>query len=532
MTDLIGKSLGRYQILEPLGEGGMASVYKAYDTRLERDVAIKVIRVDRFASASLERILRRFEREAKALARLTHPNIVHINDYGEQDGTPYLVMDYLPGGTLRQHLEQAISWKEAIRLLLPIAEALDYAHSQGIIHRDIKPSNIMLTVRMQPMLTDFGIAKVIDEESTMDLTGTNATIGTPDYMAPEQAVSRNVDFRADIYSLGIVLYEMVTGHKPFQADTPMAVILMQASEPLPSPKQFAPGLPEAVVGVLSKALAKKPEDRYQTMAEFAKAMEQLLAGEETAEKEIQQPQQSQPGTYPGKSNQATVVQTQIPSARSQEEAQPPVSPEKQAVPLVGIKTVIAKPQVPYQYAPRKTNRRFATYLTLALIGFALVIGVGYLAVSKLIKRPPVLNTPFPTSVVQVNELPTQAFSPIPTVVPAASSTAAPTVPSSPNPESTSVNISIRPMFTASQPMYCRDGPAQNYDSHWQLNAGETAPVLAKWYADPSWLLVGINNSATRTQCCWVGGSGQLNVSLDTIQSTHLIPNRMDCSAFR
>ena len=276
MNNLIGKDLGRYHILEQLGEGGMAIVFKAYDTRLERDVAIKVIRTDQFGSAVLERILKRFEREAKALARLTHPNIVHVNDYGEQEGVPYLVMDYLPGGTLKQRLGKPMPWQAAVKLLLPVAEALDYAHSQNIIHRDVKPSNILLTQRGQPMLTDFGIAKLLESEETQTLTGTGIGVGTPEYMAPEQINARSVDQRADIYALGVVLYEMVTGRKPFQADTPMAVMIMQARDPLPLPRQFAPDLPEGVEKILLKALAKQPENRYQNMAEFATAMERLM----------------------------------------------------------------------------------------------------------------------------------------------------------------------------------------------------------------------------------------------------------------
>jgi len=268
MTNLIGQSLGRYHILEQLGEGGMATVYKAFDTRLETDVAVKVIRTENLTLGTMERALKRFEREAKALARLTHPNIVKVTDYGEYEGKPYLVMPYLPGGTLKQRLGKPIPWQEAARLLIPIAEALDFAHSQNIIHRDVKPSNILLTQSGQPMLTDFGIAKILDLEETQDLTGTSAAIGTPEYMAPEQATAKTVDRRADIYSFGIVFYEMLTGRKPFVADTPMAVLIKQATEPLPSPRRFVPNLPDAVEKVLIKALEKQPENRYQSMKEF------------------------------------------------------------------------------------------------------------------------------------------------------------------------------------------------------------------------------------------------------------------------
>ncbi len=168
MSNFIGQTLGRYHILEQLGEGGMATVFKAYDTRLERDVAVKVIRVDQFAPAMLESVLKRFEREAKALARLTHPNIVGVIDYGEYESSPYLVMPYLPGGTLKQRLGKPMPWQEVVWLLTPIAQALEYAHEQNIVHRDIKPSNILLTVKGQPMLTDFGIAKLLESDENSD----------------------------------------------------------------------------------------------------------------------------------------------------------------------------------------------------------------------------------------------------------------------------------------------------------------------------------------------------------------------------
>ena len=275
MPNLIGQSLGRYHILEQLGEGGMAVVYKAYDTRLESDVAVKVIRTENLPQSGVERALKRFEREAKSLAKLTHPNIVPIIDYGEYEGSPYLVMKYLPGGTLKQRLGTPMPYQEAARILAPIARALEYAHQHDIIHRDVKPSNILITESGQPMLSDFGVAKILEADETMDLTGTSMGVGTPEYMAPEQVTSKTADARADIYSLGVVFFELVTGRKPFVADTPMAVLFKQASEPLPRPRQFVLGLPEAVEKVLFKALAKKPEDRYQSMGDFAVALERL-----------------------------------------------------------------------------------------------------------------------------------------------------------------------------------------------------------------------------------------------------------------
>ena len=285
MGELIGQSLGRYHILEQLGKGGMATVYKAYDTRLETDVAVKVIRTESLPQNAVDRALKRFEREAKALARLTHPNIVKVTDYGEYEGKPYLVMEYLPSGTLKSLLRgKPMPWQDAIRLLLPIARALGFAHRQGMIHRDVKPSNILITADGEPMLTDFGIAKMLDLEETMELTGTSAAIGTPEYMAPEQASSKSIDQRADIYALGVVFYEMVTGRKPYTADTPMAVIIKHASEPLPRPRHFVPDLPQVLENVLLKALAKKPDERYQSMGEFTAALERLLTGKLANEK--------------------------------------------------------------------------------------------------------------------------------------------------------------------------------------------------------------------------------------------------------
>ena len=279
MSALIGQSLGRYQILEQLGEGGMATVYKAYDSTLDRFVAIKVIRTDQFAPSILDEILKRFEREAKALAKLSHPNIVHVHDYGNYEGAPYLVMEYLPSGALKERSGDPVSEQQALRILLPIAQALAYAHEHNIIHRDIKPSNILLTEKGLPMLSDFGIAKLLENNESASLTGAGMTIGTPEYMAPEQWTGQSGP-QSDIYSLGVVLYELVTGRKPYTADTPIGIMLKQAKEPLPPPSQFVPDLPKELEKVILKALEKQPENRYKSMNDFAADLE-TLAGEQT-----------------------------------------------------------------------------------------------------------------------------------------------------------------------------------------------------------------------------------------------------------
>ncbi|MBT7191915.1 MAG: protein kinase, partial [Anaerolineae bacterium] len=279
MSNLIGKYLDRYHILEQLGEGGMATVYKAFDTRLERDVAIKVIRTELFGKAVIERILKRFEREAKALARLSHPNIVKVHDYGEYEDAPYLVLEYLPGGTLKDKLKGTpMDWEVAFRLLLPVVRALSVAHREKIIHRDLKPSNILLTDGGEPLLTDFGIAKILELDDGQTLTGTGVGVGTPEYMAPEQGLGKDVDARADIYALGVVLYEMITGRKPYTADTPMAVVFKHVSDPLPRPTEYVPKLALQAEKVLLKTLAKEPKNRYQNMQELAQAIEIALRG--------------------------------------------------------------------------------------------------------------------------------------------------------------------------------------------------------------------------------------------------------------
>lgn len=284
--DLTGQNLGRYHIIEPLGQGGMASVYKAYDTSLERNVAIKIIRAD-MEEGNEGEFLKRFQREARALAQLDHPYILKVLDYGEQDGVPYLVMPFVPSGTLKEKMGTAMPYQQAAALLAPIARALEYAHEQKIIHRDVKPANILMSHSGAPLLSDFGIAKIIAGSGSTQLTAAGVGIGTPDYMAPEQWMGA-ADPGTDIYSLGVVFYEMVTGHRPYTADTPAAVMIKHLRDPLPRPNTFVHNLPDVVEQVLFKALAKEPKSRYQSMAAFAAALEKLMQSEATVFSPISQ----------------------------------------------------------------------------------------------------------------------------------------------------------------------------------------------------------------------------------------------------
>lgn len=274
MDNLIGSVIDRYRITELLGEGGMARVYKAVDVVLERNVAIKILLPERQGD---EKFLARFDREAKALAQLSHPHIVKVMDYGKHEGNPYLVMEYVAGPTLNKRYELPMAWNQAFQILLPIVRALDSAHRNKIVHRDIKPSNILISDTGQPMLTDFGIVKLLEDQQTQVLTGTGVGIGTPSYMAPEQSQGRDVDARTDVYSLGVVLYELIAGIKPFTADTAVEVALKHLSETVPSIRKNIKSVPESVEQLVLKAMAKKPEDRFQSMQTLAQSMESILA---------------------------------------------------------------------------------------------------------------------------------------------------------------------------------------------------------------------------------------------------------------
>jgi serine/threonine protein kinase len=264
---MIGRTLGPYQVVEELGRGGMAVVYKAFQPSLRRYVALKIL-PDHFQSDP--EFVARFQREARAAAQLGHPNVVTIYDVGEQAGVHYIAMEYLEGGSLLDRLAKGpLSLEEAQQIVEQVGSALDFAHSRGLIHRDIKPANILFSADNRPKVTDFGIARAGD---TSRLTRAGAMLGTPQYMSPEQAEGRPVDHRADLYALGVMLYEMLTGRVPFQADTPHAIVYAVIHQPPLPPRQIRPDLSPAVEAVLLKALAKQPNERFQTGADMAAAL--------------------------------------------------------------------------------------------------------------------------------------------------------------------------------------------------------------------------------------------------------------------
>ncbi len=263
---LIGQSLGPYQIVEQIGAGGMGTVYKAYQPSMDRYVAIKVL-PDQLARDA--QFIKRFQREAKAIAKLEHAHILPAYDYGEQAGITYIVMRYVKGGTLRDRINQGpLPVDEIVRIMEQVGGALDYAHRQEMIHRDIKPGNLLLDVQGDVFLGDFGLARTIALTQPAITSGAGLAVGTPSYMSPEQGQGLKADVRSDIYSLGVVLYEMATGRLPYEAETPIAVVLKHINDPIPRPRALNPNLPEVLERVILKAMAKNPADRYQSVGDM------------------------------------------------------------------------------------------------------------------------------------------------------------------------------------------------------------------------------------------------------------------------
>ncbi len=280
---LIGTVLGTCTLQRLIGQGGMGAVFLAQQSRPRRQVALKVLLpMNSLTPNQLAAFLERFRRETDAAASLVHPNIMPVHEYGERDNLAYLVMPYISGGTLRDELEResSLPLAKVVNYLDQLAAALDFAHEHGVIHRDIKPANILMTPEGRLLLTDFGLVKIIVEGQTpqVRLTGAGAPVGTPDYMAPEQVIGEGVDGRADLYSLGIILYQMVTGTTPFQGETPMQIAAQHLQIPPPSPQMLRPDLPVAAEQVILRALAKRPGDRYSRAHDLADAFRTALVG--------------------------------------------------------------------------------------------------------------------------------------------------------------------------------------------------------------------------------------------------------------
>jgi serine/threonine-protein kinase len=268
--------IGRYKIKEELGQGEMGAVYRAFDPSFNREVAIKVLPLEMMRNL---KILARFRRELKMIALLEHPAIVPVYDVGEENGQPYYVMRYMSGGSLRRWIRNGkLSLQDTADILERIALGLEYAHRKGIVHRDLSPDNILFDNHNIPYITDFSLAKLIAD--TFRTNSGNGFIGTPEYISPEQAQSLPVDHRTDIYGLGVIAYEMLTGEKPYQATDSFGVLVKHVSDPLPEILKVNPDLPQEVDAIIKKAMAKNRNDRYESAVDFARALTKVAFGEE------------------------------------------------------------------------------------------------------------------------------------------------------------------------------------------------------------------------------------------------------------
>jgi serine/threonine-protein kinase len=260
------RRIASYILLEPIGHGGMAVVYRARQESLDRTVAVKVLSENLAASSEF---MERFRREARTAANLRHPNVITVHDFGEDErGVPYLVLEYIEGPTLADLMDVGLDDARIPDLLDQIAAGLDYAHARGVIHRDIKPGNVLMTDDGRAVLADFGLAWLL-EGAHLTLTG--GVIGTPEYMSPEQAGGEAIDHRSDVYALGVVLYEMLVGERPFVAETPIGVLLKHLQDPAPSVLDARPDLPAAVGDVIARVLVKDRNERYSSAGELARA---------------------------------------------------------------------------------------------------------------------------------------------------------------------------------------------------------------------------------------------------------------------
>jgi serine/threonine-protein kinase len=435
-TDLVGKTLGgRYQIQSLIGQGGMASVYKAYDPNLQRSVAIKVIHSH---LSDNPEFFRRFEEEATAVAKLRHPNIVQMYDFSHDDDLYYMVMEFVMGETLQTRLKRLntssrrLDTKEAIAFTAQICEAAYYAHERGLIHRDIKPANIMLDVNGNAILMDFGIARMVDASQH---TASGTVLGTAMYMSPEQIQGLQIDDRADIYSIGITLFEMLSGKPPFEADSAMTLMMMHLNDPVPDLQELHPGTPPDLVAITNKALAKNRDERFQSASEMTGALRQLPDQPQTTPAVVSKPSPEETII------EAAVLQgpgeTIIESAAPIESAaaQPPNNQTlvEQAVPPVQQPATPAAGAFPESMPVEGKKSR--AWLPVVLVVLVLILGGGgYFAYTNFFAGG--LNSPLPSPttdsaaqlpVIETEEVtPTAQPQPTSTELPSPTPTEAPT----------------------------------------------------------------------------------------------------------
>ncbi len=405
METMLGQTLGQYRIVEQIGKGGMATVFKAYQPGLDRYVAIKVLPA---YYAHEEGFSERFVREAKAIARLDHPHILPVYDFGQADGLSYIVMKYVAAGTLKDRLGQPLAPQAALDLLKQIGAALDHAHDMGILHRDVKPGNVLIDEKGWTYLSDFGLAKMV--EGSVQLTGSGVGIGTPAYMSPEQGQGLAVDGRTDVYSLGIILYEMLTGRVPYEADTPMAVVVKHITGPLPPPRSLNPAISPAVERVILKALARDPADRFPRAGALVEALEAALS-------QARQEPTAVPPPAP------------VPLPQMQPSAQPPSAQPPLGIGMPATQAPVSWPTVTPPVPARAKQSNTLIFAMIGMVGLALVGSVLLIVVLLVVMRPGAPTSDATSVLLMTPTLPAMvAVVPTNTPLPAVRATQAPQAP--------------------------------------------------------------------------------------------------------
>ncbi len=435
-----GSSLGRYRVVEQIGRGGMATVFRALDPNLDRYIAVKVLPSYYTDDPTF---VERFAQEAQTVARLRHANILQIYDFGDDKGFTYIVTELVTGGTLQDKLGvDPLSTEETLRLMGPLADGLDYAHSQGIIHRDLKPANVLLGDNDIPILADFGLARML--EASIRFTQASQALGTPEYMSPEQAMGADADHRSDLYAFGVMLYQMLVGQTPFRADTPAATLMAHVHKAMPLPTLLNSNIAPRIEAILLKGLAKNPEDRFQSAKDMITAL--TMAG-------------GPPGPMPDDTGSVTAVMDAAgPGAGATEEMTTPISPEAVSLPTVrlgaGEAAVdsateaidVAEPAEGPTAAPPSGKARFPMRAMVAAGAAIIAVVAGGIALATMSgsddapETPPVASAPVapaspatesvaPAPVAAAAPIPPTAVpTPEPTVVPTPAATPVPTIP--------------------------------------------------------------------------------------------------------
>lgn len=509
-NNLIGKTISnRYIVEEILGQGGMSAVYKGTDPNLKRVVAIKVIHSHLSSNPDF---VQRFEEEAAAVAQLRHHGIIQVYDFNRDDDLYYMILEFVPGETLQDHLKRLndngrkLSHSQAMEYMAGICDAVDYAHQRGMIHRDIKPANLMLTTTGQVILMDFGIAKIVGGTRH---TATGAVVGTAMYMSPEQIRGEQPDRRTDVYSLGVTLFEMVSGRPPFDSNSAMTLMMMHINDPVPNIKTLNPDVPDALVAIINKALAKDPNNRYQTTAQMAAALRNVLSAKTS-------------------SPLATMMEdaTFMSAGRGTTIEKPIAGTYVENTPIVPAKGTMIENSAPSRMysapvAPSTSKRKPSMVLPIiaaVVIGVLCLTGVGIFAASQLLGG----GTPTDVPIVAATETQPAIALPIATDIPTETAIPATATPTGPYVVITGIRVEGN--------LYAVDYDVHNFTDSLHVHiffntvppeqAGSpgSGPWKLTWgsYGDPPFTQYTIaNRPANATQMCALVANSNHSIQLNT-----------------